>query len=207
MKLQIPRGVILAVVAIRFVVGIVALPLAPFLYREHFIVLVLMRPTKEVLLAAGFLVRADKVSLLPVLLAAIPLVLVGVWVFFYLGREYRKEISDGEIPGIGGRVVQPKKVQKVQKVLDKRGPRLVFLGRLAVLSSAMVAAAAGAGKMKLREFLPVDAAGGLLSVAITVGAGYVMGEAYDEAGPWLSVLGVAALIAAGVLLGRYLRKV
>lgn len=203
----VPRSVILGVVAVRFVIGIVAIPLAPFLFREHFVILVLMRPTKEVLLAAGFLIKAGKVDLLPVLIAAVPLMLVGVWAFFYLGRAYQKEIGKGEIPGIGGRVIAPKKVQKVRKVLDKKGPRLIFLGRKAILSSAMVAAAAGAGKMRARDFLIADTAGALGSVAITIGAGYAMGNAYEEAGPWVSAIGVAAFIAGAFFLGRYLRSV
>jgi membrane protein DedA with SNARE-associated domain len=200
------RSALLWLAAIRAVVGIAAIPLAPFLFREHFIVLVLMRPTKEVLLAAGFLVRAGKVELLPVLLAAVPLMILGVWQFFYLGRAFHAELGKGEIPGFGGRFLKAEKVKKVGEVLDKRGPRLIFLGRLAALSSALIAAAAGACKMAPREFLPVDALGALVSAAIAIGAGYVLGEAYEEASPLLTVVGVATLVAGAVLLARYLKK-
>jgi membrane protein DedA with SNARE-associated domain len=201
------RTFLLWVAGFRVVIGIIAIPFAPFLYREHFIVLVLMRPTKEVLLAAGFLVRAGKVELVPVLAAAIPLMILGVWQFFYLGRAFSTEITKGEVPGIGGRILKPDKVTKVGKVLDKKGPRLVFLGRLAALSSALVAVAAGAVKMPSRDFLPMDGFGALLSAAIAIGAGYFLGQAYEDASPVLSVIGVAVLVGAAVLLGRYLRKV
>jgi len=208
MKLRdLPREAFLWLAGLRLVVGLAAIPLAPFLYRQHFIVLVLMRPTKEVLLAAGFLIRQGKVDLGPVLLASIPLMLLGVWQFFYLGRVYSKEIREGEVPGIGGRLIAPDKVKKLQKVLDKKGPRLIFLGRLAVFSSAMVGAAAGAGKMSSRDFLVPDGLGALASTAITLAAGYFLGAAYEKASPLLTVLGVLALAGAGVLLGRYLRRV
>lgn len=192
--------------AIRFVIGLAAIPLAPFLYREHFIVLVLMRPTKEVLLAAGFLVKAGKVSLLAVLAAAVPLMILGVWQFYYLGRAYRDEIRKGELPGIQGRILSADKVKKITKTLDKKGPRLVFLGRLAAFSSAVVATAAGAGKMSPRDFLPADGGGAILSAALSIGAGYFLGQAYEKASPLLSVVGVVALLGAAVLLGRYLNR-
>ena len=42
--------------------GIVAILLAPALFDDHFVVLVLLRPTKEVLLAGGFFLRQDDVE-------------------------------------------------------------------------------------------------------------------------------------------------
>ena len=201
------RTALLWLAAVRFAVSVAAIPLAPFLYREHFILLVLMRPTKEVFLAAGFLLRQGKVSLPPVVLAAVPLMVLGVWLFFFLGKAYCKEIQSCELPGIGGRLMSPDKIQKIQKVLDKRGPRLIYLGRLAALSSAAVAAAAGACRMRAREFLPVDGLGALTSAAISIGVGYAAGEAYERAGPWITVFGVAVLVAATVLLARYLKRV
>ena len=211
MELSYPKAKtrigLLWLAGVRFAVSVAAVPLAPFLYREHFILLVLMRPTKEVLLAAGFLIRQGRVSLPPVLLAAIPLMVLGVWLFFYLGRAYRKEIEACEVPGIGDRILSPDKIQRVQKVLDKRGPRLVYLGRLAALSSAAVATAAGAGRMGSRDFLTVDGLGALTSAGVSLGAGYMAGAAYERAGPWITAVGIAVLIGAAFLLARYLKRV
>lgn len=200
------RTALLWLAAARFLVSILAIPLAPFLYREHFIVLVLMRPTKEVLLAAGFLIKAGKVGLLPVLLAAVPLMVLGVWLFYYLGRAFRDEITEGELPGIGGRVLSAEKIKKIRKALDKKGSKLIFLGRLAAFPSTVAATAAGVGKMTPREFLPFDGAGAAASIAVALGSGYVLGQAYEEASPVLSVVGVAALVAGAILLGRYLKR-
>ena len=202
----IPREVFVWLAVVRFIVSILAVPLAPVLYEEHFIVLVLMRPTKEVLLAAGFLIRIGKVDLLPVLVAAVPLMVLGVWLFFYLGRVFSSEIHQGEVPGLGARVIKPAKVKKTQEVLNKKGGRLVLLGRLAAFSSSVVAVAAGAGRMKSRDFLPVDGAGALLSTTLATGAGYLTGAAYDEIGPWFTGLTIGALVVAAILLGRYLHK-
>jgi membrane protein DedA with SNARE-associated domain len=203
---EAPKGALVSIVGLRFVIGLLAIPLAPFLYREHFILLVLMRPTKEVLLAAGFLIRSGDVTLPSVVVAAVPLVVLGVWVFFVLGRSYSDEIEAGEIPGIGGRLVPADKVQQAEKVLDKRGERLIFLGRLAAFSSAMLAVAAGAAEMRWRDFYPADLAGALVSTALSIGAGYLAGQAYEAAGPWLSAVGVVVLAGAALWLGRYLRR-
>ena len=199
------RAGLIWLAAVRVVLGVAAIPLAPFLYREHFVVLVLLRPTKEVFLAGGFLARQGDVSIWAIALAALPLCIGGVWLFYALGRAYREEIASGELSGITARILTPDRIQKFQKALDKKGPKLIFLGRLAVLSSAAVAAAAGAAGMEPKKFLAYDLAGGLLSIAYTITAGYFLGQAYESAGPWITAVGVAALIGFAYLLGRSLK--
>jgi membrane protein DedA with SNARE-associated domain len=200
------KKILLGIAIVRAVLGVAAIPLAPFLYEEHFLILVFLRPTKEVFLAGGFLARQGDVSLPLLVLAAIPLSIFGVWLFYLLGRAYRKEIRSNKMPGFAGRVLTPERIEKFEKSLDKKGPKLIFLGRLAVLSSATVAAAAGAAKLEPKKFFPWDLAGGLLSIAYTVAAGWFLGEAYEKAGPWITVAGVVALVGFAVILGRSLKK-
>lgn len=200
------RKVLLGIAVVRAVLGAAAIPLAPFLYEDHFLILVLLRPTKEVFLAGGFLARQGDVSLPLLVLAAIPLSIVGVWLFYLLGRAFQKEIKSDKMPGFAARILTPERINKFEKSLDKKGPKLIFLGRLAVLSSATVAAAAGAAKLEPKKFFPWDLAGGLLSIGYTVAAGWFLGEAYEQAGPWLTVGGVVALVVFAVILGRSLQK-
>jgi membrane-associated protein len=199
------RGVLLGFAVLRFIVAIAAVPLAPFLYNDHFLLLVLMRPTKEVFLAGGFLARQGEVAPWSLVLAAIPLSIFGVWLFFFLGRAYQRQIESDSLSGIAGRILTPARVRRFEKALDRKGSKLIFLGRLAVLSSSAVAAAAGAAGMDKQRFLLIDLAGGLLSIAYTVTAGYLLGEAYERAGPWLTGLGVVALALFAFILGRALK--
>lgn len=192
--------------ALRILVGAAAVPLAAILYRAHFPLLVLMRPTKEVLLVGGFLVRRGQVAVPLIALAAFPLMVLGVWLFFYLGRAFSDDIAEHELPGVAGRILSRRKINKLQAVLEKRGIKLIFLGRLAALSSGALAAAAGSSGMPPRTFLLVDAAGATVSLAMVMGAGYLLGEAYERAGGWLTFLGFAALAGFVVLFGRYLSK-
>jgi membrane protein DedA with SNARE-associated domain len=192
---------------VRTVLGIIAIPLAPVLYKKHFLVLVLLRPTKEVLLAGGFYVRQGDVNLIVLLAAAVPLAILGVWHFYYLGRAYAKEIQTGKgLPRFADRILPTDKIQKLCKVLDKRGERIVLVGRVASFPSALLAAAAGASEMKSREFLPVDALGGFISIAEVVGAGYLFGESYHEVGPWLTGIGVVMLFALLIIVGRAITR-
>ena len=64
------------------------IPFAAVLYREHFAVLSFFRPTKEVLLAGGFLARRGDVALAVVIPVALPILILGVWLFYFLGRAF-----------------------------------------------------------------------------------------------------------------------
>jgi len=198
----------LALAGARALLSIAAIPLAPALYRDHFVVLVLLRPTKEVLLAAGFFVKRGDVGLTPVLLAAVPLAIFGVWHFFALGRAYSDEIRTGHgLPRVAERILPTGQIQKLCKVLDRKGPKVIGLGRLAAFPSALMGAAAGSSGMEPKPFLLTDAVAGVASIGEVVLAGYVLGEAYKKAGPWLTGAGLVALLAMLVFVGRWLRRV
>lgn len=206
MTTSIPRKPLTVLAVARVALGLIAIPLAPVLFKEHFLLLVFMRPTKELFLAGGFLVRRGDLDVLPLVLASIPLSIFGAWVFYLLGRSYEKEIDRGEVPEVVGKILKPERVRKFEKILDEKGVKLIFLGRIAVISSAAIAAAAGAARLAPRKFLPVDFAGGIVSIAYTVAAGYFLGEAYERGGPWITGLGVVAFMGFAYILGRALSK-
>jgi membrane protein DedA with SNARE-associated domain len=165
---------------------------------------VLLRPTKEVFLFEGFLVRQGDVALPVVVLAALPLLLAGVWIFFGLGRAYSSELSEAELPGLAGRVMPKERIEQLQDVLERKGMRVVFVGRLAAFPSSLMAAAAGSSGVSWRAFVVADTAGALASLGMALGLGYALGEAYEDAGPWLTAVGVAALVVLAVVVGRAL---
>lgn len=198
------RGLFLGLAVVRAAMAGGALLAAPWLYREHAAVLVLLRPTKEVFLFSGFLVREGDVSLPVVIVAALPLLLAGVWLSFGLGRAYAKELKKAELPGIAGRLLPKKRLDELRDVLEERGMRVVFLGRLAAFPSSLMAAAAGSAGVSWRQFIVADTAGALVSLGAIVGLGYALGEAYDEAGSWVTGAGVVLLVVLAVVVGRSL---
>jgi len=134
------------------------------------------------------------------------LLLGGVWIFYALGRAYRDELADAELPGIAGRILPKKRIDQMRDVLEERGPRVVFFGRLAAFPSTLMAAAAGASAVPFKEFAVADAAGAILSMCALFGIGYGLGQAYESAGPWITGAGVLVLAALLVVLGRALTR-
>ena len=201
------RPALLALAVLRAIAYVVAIPLAPLLWHEDERIgwLVLLRPAKEVLLLAGYVAREDGPDVLAIaVVASIPLLVLSVWLFFALGRAYRSELEDADLPGIAGRVLPSKRIADLQEALRDRGRTFVVLGRLAMLPSTLVAAAAGSAGMDTVEFIVADTIGAVASLAMVLGAGWLLGEAYEAAGPWLSVLGGLALLTAMLVVGRQL---
>jgi membrane protein DedA with SNARE-associated domain len=200
------RAALLGVLVVRGALGLLAVALAAGLYEEHFVALVLLRPTKEVLLAGGFFVREGDVGLLPLFLAAVPLNAIGVWASYLLGRSFACELDDGaELPGIAGRLLPARRIDDLRAVLERNGTRAVFLGRLAVFPSTLMAAAGGASGLEPRAFAVADTAGLVVSIAEVVAVGYALGEAYERAGLWLTAVGAVVALGIMVLFGRWLR--
>lgn len=201
------RTVLLVAAGVRVALGVLAVPLAPGLYRDHYLALVLLRPTKEVLLGAGFQIRLDHLNVLEVYLAAIPICVVGTWIFYWLGREYSEEITNcDQLPGIAGRLLPTERIQQLCRLLEHKGTKVVFLGRLAVFPSSLMAAGAGVSGMSTRSFLIADGLGAVVSITEVVVAGFVLGETYERAGIWVTAIGCVVAFGLLVLFGRWLRQ-
>lgn len=186
--------------------AVIAIPLAPALYRDHVAVLVLLRPTKDVFLFAGFQISEGHTTIPSVVVAALPLLLGGVWATFGLGRAYADRFDgDEDLPGVLAKVLPKERVRDLKDLLDEKGPRVVFLGRLAAFPSTVMGAAAGAADMPWRTFLIADGAGALVSLGLALVLGTLLQETYESAGPWLTAVGVAVLAVLVVMAGRWLR--
>ena len=200
------RTALLWAAAARFAFGIIAVPLAAVLYDHHFVWVVFLRPTKEVLLAAGFLIRRGDVGLPAVLLASVPLVVGGSWLMYALGVVYRKDLREADLPGPAGRLLPPDRIKRLSSSLERDGVRVIFLGRLAIFPSSLMSAAAGASNVPPRTFALADGLGALASIGQVILAGFLLGEAYEKAGPWLTAIGAVALLVLLFLVGRRLRR-
>ena len=80
------------------------------------------------------------------------------------------------------------------------------MGRMAALPPTIMGAAAGASDVDGRRYLVADMVGALGSFALMVGAGLVLGEAYDEYGIWITVAGLMVLVALIALITRWVRN-
>ena len=201
------RAAVLVLAGVRAAVEVLALLLAPALFDDHFVLLTLLRPTKEVLLAGGFMVRTQGVALVTLLAAAVPLMLGGVWLFYWLGRAWSKEITSGEgLPSWAARLLPKARIEELCGILQDKGAPVIFFGRLAVFPSTLLAAAAGASKMDPKRFLLADGLGGLVAIAEVVGAGYLLGHSYESGARWITLVGIVVLLVLLLAVGRWLRR-
>src|ERR687886_252389 len=115
------RRPLLLLAGLRAVLGLVAIPLVPALYEDHFAFLVLLRPTKEVLLAAGFFIRRGEVNPLAVLLTSVPLGLLGVWLLYAIGRSYADEIHEEDgLPRWARRFLPKDRIDNLTHILERK---------------------------------------------------------------------------------------
>lgn len=201
------RGVVVTVAAIRYLVPILAIPLVPVLVPDRVPLLVLLRPGKEILLLAGGLWRASaQHSLLAIFLAYLPLMLGGVWVFFLLGRLYAEELRAGEGPAWLHRLIPHHRLEVGHRVLERRGPAIAVIGRLAAMPATIIAAAAGTSTVDARRFLLADFAGAMAAFAIATGVGAALGSAYEQGGAWMTGAGVVLVVVLYLTASRWARR-
>lgn len=197
-------AVVLAVV--RYLVPLAAVPLIPVLVRDQLPLLIALRPTKEFMLLGGGLARIDGApSILLLFVLYAPLMLLTVWPFFVVGRAYRASLLAGAGPAWLHRALPPRQLDLARSVLLRRGPSIAVLGRVAAIAPTVLAAAAGVSDVGARRYLVADVIGGLVAFGTTVGAGFVLGHAYEQAGIWLTAAGALVFIALVVLLARWIR--
>jgi membrane-associated protein len=134
------------------------------------------------------------------------LLFLGVWQFFALGRLYATDLAKKDLPGIAGRLLPRKRVHKMQSAIDREGEKVVVIGRFAAMPSSLIAVAAGASKMAWRRFLFFDSIGAVGSFILMVGLGWFLEDAYEAAGIWLTGLGVAAIAAVAIVIGRAISR-
>lgn len=201
------RYAVIAIAALRYAVPIAAIPFIAAMVPDHVVPLVLIRPGKEILLLGGGLSRTTgEPPILAMFLAYLPLMVGGVWAFFLLGRIYAPALRDGGGPGWLDRLVPPHKLAVAQRVLERHGPAIAILGRVAALPPTIVAAAAGTSTVDAVRYLAADLAGAVLAFAITVGLGIALGDAYERGGPWLTGIGLVLVVAFFVLVSRWARR-
>jgi len=202
------QRVAIGVAIARYAIPLAVIPAIPFLIaRGELALLVLLRPQKEfLLLASAQLARTGAPSISLLFAAYVPLMIVAVWAFFVVGRIFRPALDAGEAPRWLTRILPPQQLDVGRRVIARRGPLIAVMGRMAALPPTIMAAAAGASDVHGPRYLVADLVGALGSFALMVGAGLVLGEAYDEYGIWITVAGIGVLVALIALITRWVRS-
>ncbi len=169
--------------------------------------LLLIRPSKDIQLWGGGLYRTTgEVNLLLLFLAWAPLMIIMNWAFFFIGRAYGPAIARGEGPRWIQRSVTPKNFALARTLLARKGPTIAILGRIAALPPTVLAAAAGTSDVNVWRYQLADTFGAVISFAVTVGIGALLGNAYERGGVWLAVAGVVLFFASVTWMTRWLQR-
>lgn len=199
---------VLVVTAVaRYVIPVAAIPFAPALIPDDVGLLMLLRPGKEIILLAGGLSNTQQSpGVWMSFLAFLPLMVVAVWVFFAVGRAWGPALEDGSAPDLLTRVLPPERVRRLHRLLESRGPTLAVVGRVAGLPPTIIAAAAGTSRVRAARFLVADAIGAVASFGLVFGIGWLLGDAYERGGPWLTAGATILVVGAGVLVNQWFQN-
>jgi membrane protein DedA with SNARE-associated domain len=186
------------------VLGAAAFPLAPFLYRHHYLILVLLRPTRLVLFFGGVQWRRHATNPWFIVIAALPLGLFGVWQAYALGLTYKTRISSGHIPPRWKRFFPTRRIRRLQEVLREQGIKLVILARIGTFPSYLIGTAAGSSDVDPKKFFIADGTGVILEIGASMSLGYLVGKGGGQA--VVIGIGVAAVAVAGLIYGLKLHR-
>ncbi len=201
----VPR-LALAIAFARYAIPLIALPFIPLLFPDHIESLLLIKPTKDVVLASGWLTRIGRANGALAFAAYLPLMLFANWAFFFVGRAYGERLRRGEGPGWLTRALPPDRFDIADRVLVAHGPAIAVIGRVAALPPTILAAAAGTSAIETRRYLLADAAGAVIAFGTTFSAGLALGEAYQRAGLWLSAASLLLMLGLVAVLARWVRR-
>lgn len=201
------RNWLLGAAWLRVTAGLLAFPLAPFLYERHFLVLVLLRPTNLVIFLGGALTKQNQVQWWQIAAAAIPLQILIVWLYYVLGKAWADEIrSDSKLPLYSSRLIPADRIRRLKRVLRKKGQLFIFVSRFALFPTGLLGAAAGSSNLDARRFFTADAAGAVASSGAALTIGYLLGNAAFRGRGWVIAAGVAGLLSLSQLLAMYLER-
>ena len=163
-------------------------------------------PEDVPLLAAGILADHGGMSVVQASFACGLFVLTRDSIVFGLGYRYGEAILDNRWMQ---RIVEPKQLHKVEKLIQEHGKPFVFLGRFLPGLRAGVFFAAGASHIRPLVFLAIDSLAALISIPIFVALGYVFSQNLEKlqriladmrVAIWLAL--VVALLVGGVVWWR-----
>ncbi len=149
------------------------IPLTPVLVGHHPLLLEIFKGSLSGMVTMGAKARIGEASLLVAVIAAIPGLMIFDPLYWWAGRRWGRGAITffvGQHPKAGARI------DRIERLIHRWGGVLVVVAYFTPLPGALIYAAAGWTRMRLRTFLILDLIGSLLWVALCVGLGYAIGQ-------------------------------
>lgn len=150
-------------------------------------------PSEGVLPLAGFSASKGELNLSLVVLWATVGSVIGAIILYYigaaLGRDRARELAK-KIP-----LMKVKDIDKTEKWFLEHETKTVFWGRMLPIFRSLISVPAGIEKMSMKKFIPYTFAGSLIWNSVLIGAGYGLGEKWEEVEKYTAVLQNVVLVA------------
>jgi len=160
-------------------------------------------PAETVLLTAADLAREGHFQLPLVYAAGVGAAVAGDNVGFAIGRQLGRDVLAHRF----SLVLTPKRIARLDALLDRWGARAIFLVRFLPGISTVSAVLAGSSTLPWRDYLLGNVSGALVWVAWVCSLGY-FGSAWGERlkPVWAGMHGATWLVVAVVILGAIAGK-
>ncbi len=186
--------------------GYLAVFLAATLESAAFVGLLI--PGESVVLLAGFLASRGVFDVGDLIV----IVCGGAILGDTLGYELGRHIGRAELLRYTQRIgVDQASLQRVDRFFVRYGGKTVFVGRFIGFVRALAPFVAGSSRMRYREFMLYNAAGGAAWAATFVSLGFVFGESWHRVEVWMgrasALVGAAFIVLLGlILLGHWVAR-
>jgi membrane protein DedA with SNARE-associated domain len=158
-------------------------------------------PSEAVLGAAGVLINAGRMSVVPVILWATVGSVVGALFLYSIGRALGPRRSHAFLDRLP--LVETSDVDRTFEWFERHGRSAVFFGRMVPIVRSFVSVPAGVVKMPLPQFLLYTAGGSLIWNSLLIGLGVAAGDFVQANLHYLDYVVVAvAVLAVGWLVYR-----
>lgn len=155
-------------------------------------------PSEIILPVAGYVAGAGRMSVWVAWLAATFGSVLGAvvlyWVGALAGQQRLRSFAD-RVP-----LLRASDIDKGAQWFSRYGPMAVLTGRCVPVVRSVVSIPAGVARMPMRVFLPYTAIGSGVPNAALVGAGYQLGEHWQQVEKYAGPLNTIILVAIGAWL-------
>jgi membrane protein DedA with SNARE-associated domain len=148
-------------------------------------------PSEIVIPFTGYVaLQDDRLTLIGMIVAWTIGSVIGALPLYYfgyrLGEERTKRFAERYLKWIG---ISHEDIDKAHDWLHQHGRLAVFLCRMVPALRSVISIPAGVTHMNLLAFITFTALGTLIWTSVLATAGYMLGEAYEEVGSVLNVVG------------------
>jgi len=156
-------------------------------------------PSELILPAAGFAAARGDLNLIGVTLSGALGSVLGTLPLYYIGRAVGEERLIAWADRYGKWLtLRGKEIKQADDWFDRHGPKAVLFGRMIPGIRSLLSLPAGMSEMALPKFLLYSAIGSGLWAALLSGAGYLLGDHYEQVGEYVGPIGTVLLTLLAV---------